>query len=598
MPFSRFALTPVLAALILTGAAGASLPAFSQTAQTAPQSADDTFKALYTTEWAWRQALQQTDEDNVNSGVAAHLPDVSEKAQTAQLAYWQGVEAKLAALEVKSLSAENQVNYQVYKTQIDGLLAEKQFREYEKPVNSDSSFWADLTYITESDFHTEQDYRNYLGQLSDMPRYFDQQIVNMKAGLKRHFTAPQVTLEGRDASIRTVLDIKKPEDSVYYKPFLTMPASIPAAKQAELRTLAVKAINDAVLPAHKTLLSFFDNDYVPHAQKALGASELPDGAAYYQSKIREFTTLDSTPAQIHQLGLDQMALIRTEMLDVMKAVNFQGDLPAFLKYLRTDPKFYAKTPQDLLDRAAWIAKSFDGKASQYFGRLPRSRFAIVPVAPEIAPYYTSGRGGPGAYYVNTYDLPSRPLFQLTALTLHESAPGHAFQMPLALENKSLPEFRQKTYISAYGEGWALYSEYLGVEMGMYETPYDRFGYLSYQAWRASRLVVDTGIHAMGWTREQARQYLRDNTALSEHEIDTEVDRYISWPGQALSYYLGEMAIRDARTKAETALGDKFNIRAFHDSVLELGSVPLPVLTDHINAFIAKGGIGPYSDEEK
>ncbi|MGN6366197.1 DUF885 domain-containing protein [Asticcacaulis taihuensis] len=587
MPVSRFALALCLTIPLMTTA----LPAFAG-------ASDEQFKAIYTTEWAWRQSLQQTDENNVNAGVAARLPDVSAVAQTKQLVYWQDVEAKLAAIDTKSLSAENQINYQVYKTQIDGLVAAKQFREYEKPVNSDSSFWADLTYITESNFHTEADYRNYIGQLSDMPRYFDQQIVNMKAGLKRHFTAPQVTLEGRDASIRTVIDVKKPEDSVYYKPFLTMPASIPAAKQAELRAAAVQAITEAVIPAHKTLLAFFYTDYVPHAQMALGASELPDGAAYYQSKIREFTTLDLPPAQIHQLGLDQMALIRAQMLEVMKEVDFKGDLPAFLAHLRTDPKFYAKTPQDLLDRAAWIAKTFDGKASQYFGRLPRSRFAIVPVAPEIAPYYTSGRGGPGAYYVNTYDLPSRPLFQLTALTLHESAPGHAFQMPLALENKSLPEFRQKTYISAYGEGWALYSEYLGVEMGMYDTPYDRFGYLSYQAWRASRMVVDTGIHAMGWTREQARQYLRDNTALSEHEIDTEVDRYISWPGQALSYYLGEMAIRDARTKAEKALGDKFNIRAFHDAVLELGSVPLPVLSTHIDAFIAGGGVGPYPDEEK
>jgi len=560
--------------------------------------ADDQFKAIYTAEWTWRQSILGSGEDAVGSGIPPHLPDVSAKAQGERLAYWQGVEAQLAAIDVTGLSPENQVNFQVYKAQIDAFVAEGQFREYEKPVNSDSSFWSDLAYVVGADFHSEADYRNYLSQLADVPRYFDQQIVNMKAGLKRHFTPPQVTLEGRDVSVRTVIDIARPEDSVYYKPFVTMPASIPAATQAELRAQAVKVISGSVIPAHKTLLTFLLKDYIPGAQKALGASELPDGAAYYQSKIREYTTLDLPPAQIHQIGLDQMAIIRGQMLDVMKEVGFQGDLPAFLTFLRTDPKFYAKTSQELLDRAAWISKQFDGKAAQYFGRLPRSRFAIVPVAPEIAPFYTSGRGGPGAYYVNTYNLPARPLFQLTALTLHESAPGHAFQMPLAMENKSLPEFRQRTYISAYGEGWALYSEYLGVEMGMYETPYDRFGYLSYQAWRASRLVVDTGIHSMGWSREEARQYLRDNTALSEHEIDTEVDRYISWPGQALSYYLGEMAIRDARAKAEAALGDKFNIRAFHDSVLELGSVPLPVLSAHIDAFIAGGGVGPYPDEEK
>ncbi len=319
---------------------------------------------------------------------------------------------------------------------------------------------------------------------------------------------------------------------------------------------------------------------------------------YYRSKIREYTTLDVDPETIHQTGLTEVARIHAEMLATMKDAHFNGDLPAFLQFLRTDPQFYAKTPQELLDRAAWVSKRFDGVSDKWFGHLPRRRFGIVPVAPEIAPYYTSGRGGPGVYYVNTYDLKSRPLFQLTALTLHESAPGHAFQIPLAAENTALPDFRRNTYISAYGEGWALYCERLGVEMGMYDTPYERFGYLSYQMWRAARLVVDTGIHAQGWTREQAKQYLRDNTALSEHEIDTEVDRYISWPGQALSYYLGEMAIVAAREKAEKALGPRFNIRAFHDSVLELGSVPLPVLTAHIDAFIAKGGIGPYPEEEK
>jgi uncharacterized protein (DUF885 family) len=243
-------------------------------------------------------------------------------------------------------------------------------------------------------------------------------------------------------------------------------------------------------------------------------------------------------------------------------------------------------------RAAWIAKKFDAKASQYFGYLPRQRFAIRPVPPDQAPYYTAGRGGPGVYLVNTYNLPARALYSLPALTLHESAPGHAFQMPIALEQKGVPPFR-RAYISAFGEGWALYTERLGAEMGIYETPYEVFGMLSYQAWRASRLVVDTGIHAMGWTREQAQAYLRENTALAEHEVTTEVDRYISWPGQALSYYLGQMAIMEARAKAEKALGERFDIRAFHDTVLQLGSVPLPVLGARIDRFIAEGGKSPY-----
>ena len=249
------------------------------------------------------------------------------------------------------------------------------------------------------------------------------------------------------------------------------------------------------------------------------------------------------------------------------------------------------------ERVRILAKQFDGRADRWFGRLPRSRFAITPVPDEIAPYYTAGRGGPGVYLLNTYDLPSRPLYALTALTLHESAPGHAFQIPLASENRDQPAFRRQTYISAFGEGWALYCEKLGVEMGLYETPYDRFGMLSYQMWRAARLVVDTGIHSKGWTRDQARSYLLSHTALSEREVNTEVDRYISWPGQALAYYLGQMAIEKGRAKAEAALGSRFNIRAFHDTVLSLGSVPLPVLTDRIDQFIAEGGVGPYPDEE-
>ena len=556
------------------------------------------FVAIYAAEWKWRGDQTGSREDSATTDINAHLPDVSAATQETRRQFWSRVEAQLSSLDRAQLTPENRLNFDVYKSQIDALLAAQTFREYERPINSDSAFWSDVSYVTQQNFRSVQDYRAYLSQLSELPRYFGQEIDNMKAGLQRGFTPPQVTLEGRDQSVKAVLDVKRPQDSAFYQPFVTMPAAIPADVQASLRAEAVKVITEAVIPAHKTLLEFLDTDYFPHAQQALGASALPDGSAYYQSKIREFTTLDETPAQIHQIGVEQVALIHAQMLDVMKEVGFTGDFPAFLAFLRSDPQFYAKTPQELLDRAAWISKRFDGKASDWFGHLPRQRFGIVKVPDEIAPYYTSGRGGPGVYYVNTYDLKSRPLFQLTALTLHESAPGHAFQMPLAMENKALPDFRRDLYISAYGEGWALYCEHLGVEMDMYETPYERFGYLSYQMWRASRLVVDTGIHSMGWSREQARQFLRDNTALSEHEIDTEVDRYISWPGQALSYYLGEMAILEARTKAEKALGAKFNIRAFHDTILELGSVPLPVLSERIDAFVASGGVGPYPDEEK
>jgi uncharacterized protein (DUF885 family) len=557
---------------------------------------DARFTAIYSAEWAWREHQSADDEDS-GDRISAHLPDVGPAAQAARLEMWSNVMAKLTTIDATKLSAENRINLQIYRNQIVTLLAAQRYREYEKPLNADTSFWGNTAGVARQSFKTAQDYRNYLSMLGEMPRYFDQQIANMKAGEARGFTPPKITLEGRDATVTPITDAKTPQDNPFYAPFRTMPATIPAAVQADLRAQAVTVLGSAVIPAHRTLLAFLRDDYIPHARTALDAYSLPDGKAYYQSKIREFTTLDLPPQQIHQIGLDEVAKIHGEMLDVMRQVDFKGDLPAFLTYLRTDPRFYAKTPQDLLDRAAWIAKTFDGKAKSWFGRLPRSRFAIIPVPDDIAPFYTGGRGGPGVYLVNTYNLPSRPLYSLTALTLHESAPGHAFQMPLAAENKDLPAFRQQGYISAYGEGWALYCEKLGVEMGMYDTPYDRFGMLSYQMWRAARLVVDTGIHSEGWSREQAQRYLHDNTALADHEIETEVDRYIAWPGQALSYYLGEKAILDSRAKAEKALGPKFNIRAFHDTVLQLGSVPLPVLQARIDRFIAEGGKGPYPDEE-
>jgi uncharacterized protein (DUF885 family) len=382
---------------------------------------------------------------------------------------------------------------------------------------------------------------------------------------------------------------------VFYGPFKEMPSTMSATEQEALRRQAVAIIADKVQPAHAKTLAFFRDEYVPKARTTLAAQDMPDGKEYYQSKIVEFTTTNLTADQIHAIGLAEMAKIRAEMHAIMQQVGFKGDLQAFLQFLRTDPQFYARTPAELLKSAAWTAKRFDAKADQYFGHLPRRRFAIVPVPDDQAPFWTAGRGGPGMYWVNTYNLPARPLYSLPALTLHESAPGHAFQIPLAQEQKGVPPFRQ-AYISAYGEGWALYTERLGAEMGIYETPYEVFGMLSYQAWRASRLVVDTGVHAKGWTREQAQAYLMENTALSKHEVETEVDRYISWPGQALSYYLGQMAIQEARAKAEKALGPKFDIRNFHDTVLHMGSVPLPVLQQRIDAFIADGGPSPYPKE--
>jgi len=554
--------------------------------------ADDSFKALTVKEWAWRQQSYQSDLSN-KGGVQPHLSDESVRNQQERLAYWTGVLKALDAIRLSDLSPIVREDYGVYRPQIETLIDQLRFREYEKPLNSDSAFWSDLAYVARDPLRSEEDYVHLLSLMHDIPRYFADNIADMRLGLKRGFTPPKVIMAGRDRSIAAIAEAKGPEDTLWYGPFKEMPASIAAARQAELRAQARAVIGTDVIPAYATLLSFMRKDYLPHLRDDLAAESLPDGKAYYRSKIREFTTLDLSPDQIHQTGLAEVAKIRAQMDEVIKEVQFQGDFPAFLKFLRTDPQFYVRTPQALLDRAAWIAKQFDGKAKRWFGRMPRGRFGIIPVPDDIAPYYTAGRGGQDIYLLNTYDLPSRPLFQLTALTLHESAPGHSWQGSLAAENEDRPDYRRYTYVSAYGEGWALYCEKLGVEMGMYKTPYDRFGMLSYQMWRAARLVIDTGIHSKGWTRAQAIAFLKDNSALSEHEIETEVDRYIGWPGQALSYYLGALQIGKERARAEQALGPKFDIRAFHDMVLSLGSVPLPVLIARNDRFIAEGGKGPW-----
>ena len=556
--------------------------------------ADARLQRIYNEEWTWREQ-QFPDNEDTQKPIQDHLPKVDPASQAMRLHTWQDVLQKLDAIPRSELSATEQLNYDIYRPQIAALITEQQFHEYEMPANSDTTFWTDIGYTARRQYRSTQDYRNWIGQMKDIPRYFHEQMDEMRAGLKRGFPPPRVTLEGRDASITAVTDAT-PEASLFYTPFKDMPG-ISEADRSALRAQAISTIRDTVQPAYRELLTFFRSEYLPGTRTRLAAYDLPDGKAYYQSRIRLFTTVDQDPAAIHTFGESEVARLHEQMLGAMKETGFTGDFPAFLAFLRKDSQFQAKTPNELMMRAALIAKRFDGKASQYFGLLPRARFAIKPVPDDLAPFYTAGRGGPGVYLLNTYNLPSRPLYNLTALTLHESAPGHAFQMPLALEHKEQPEFRQHTYLSAYGEGWALYCELLGLEMGMYDTPYDRFGMLNYQIWRAARLVVDTGIHSQGWSRERAIGYFRDYTALPQHEIETEVDRYIAWPAQALSYYLGEDAIIKARSKAEKTLGDRFNVRAFHDAVLELGSVPIPVLQTRIDRFIAEGGKGPYPELE-
>ena len=564
-----------------------SVPAWAQTA------ADTQFRQLYQKEWNWRTGQAGISASGESLPNHARLDDVDATTQQQRLDYWQKVLEQLAGIDAGKLSPSDQVDYAVYRAQIANLLADQQFKAWQMPFNSDSAFWSGVSDDLGGDaLRTADDYRHYLERLHQLPHYFQQQTDNMRAGLARGFSVPREVLKGRDVSIAAVAELKDPVKSSFYAPFEHMPDTIPSDQASKLQAEAKRTITDEVVPAYARLLAFFRDEYVPHARTTLAAEALPDGRAFYRQQIIEYTTLDLDPEAIHKIGEEQVAKIHEQMLQTMQQTGFKGSFADFLHFLRTDPQFYAKTPDELLMRTAWVAKQVDAKLGKEFGRLPRQRFAIVPVPADIAPYYTSGRGGPDEYLVNTYDLPSRPLFNMPALTLHESMPGHALQLSLAAEQRSQPDFRRDSYISAYGEGWALYSEYLGNEMGIYHSPYEHFGYLTYQMWRACRLVVDTGIHHLGWTRQQAIDYMTSNTALSDREIANEVDRYISWPAQALSYELGYLKILELRRKAEQELGAKFDIRHFHDTVLSTGSVPLPVLEKRIDRFIADGGPEP------
>jgi uncharacterized protein (DUF885 family) len=544
--------------------------------------ADRQLKAIYDAEWRWRQKEFAQVSEGLRSKDDDHFPAVTAADWARRRAYWQDVLDRIAKIPSAELSPEERLNAAVLVESLRAQIANIDYRTYEAPLNSDSYFWGEVKpYAT---LETAADYRRYIGRLKDVPRWFDENIANMRAGLQRGYTPPRVTLEGRDATIAafTAAGSANPLND----PFEAMPASIPAAEQAALRAEGLAAIDAAAAPAYRKLLGFFRDSYLPGTRQTLAASALPDGKAFYRSQIREYTTLDLTPEQIHAIGLKEVARIDADMKATIAQTGFKGSFAAFLAFLRSDPQFYARTPDELLGFSAYVAKRMDGRLKDVFTVLPRYRFTIQPVPDAIAPVYTSGRGGLSACLMNTYDLKSRPLYNLVSLTLHECVPGHSHQAAMALEAPDRPAFRRETYFSGYGEGWGLYSEWLGTKLGMYRTPYEEFGRETFEMWRACRLVIDTGLHELGWTRQQAIDYLASHTALAKLDIEIEIDRYISWPGQALAYKLGEMKMRELRSAAETELGDRFDQRRFHDTLLNMGSVPLPAMEREMLAWIA------------
>lgn len=600
----------IVCRLALACAGCASHPAHRQdtaaTPAAAPTGPAAALHAILDRDWAWRihEFPQFASRAGVHDG-DDRLDRVDTATQQRHLVHLRAAAAELAALRVDALDPRDRASAAALAEQIHARISRIEHRAYLMPINGDSGFYLDIANLPRSQrLASIADYEHYLARLRDLPRYFDENLALLQEGLAAGITVPQVVLTGRDAAARMHAEVADPAQSVFYAPFTHMPAAIPAATADRLRADARTAITGAVIPAYAKVARYLAGTYIPGARKTLAASDLPDGPAFYRAAIREHLTRDMTPEAVRDIGLAEVARITAEMEAIKREVGFAGDLPAFFVHLRTAPEFYAATPEALLMRAAWIAKRIDAQLPRFFATLPRQTYGVEPVPAAIAPFYTGGRyagadqdsGKSGTYWVNTYDLPSRPLYTLPALTLHEAVPGHHLQSALAAEQRDLPMFRRHAYFDVTGEGWGLYAEKLGVEMGIYTTPYERFGRLTYEMWRACRLVVDTGIHAFGWTRAQARGYLRDHTALSEHEIETEVDRYIAWPGQALAYKIGELAILAMRGRAERALGARFDIRRFHDALLAGGSLPLDVLEDQVARYIAAEQAGDHAGD--
>jgi len=551
---------------------------------------------LFDREWEDRLAENPLFATSVGRHEYDHLlPDVSPSAQARRAARDQIFLAELGSIGRDTLSEVDRVSYDMFRRQLELRLADFDFGDHEMPLNADSGFHTDFARLpNDMPLGDVDGYEDYLERLRAFPDYVGQQITNMRHGLERGMSLPRVVLDGIEVTMSTHV-VDDAQQSVFWAPFESFPAGVPEAERERLQRQGAEAISDKVVSGYLSFLDFMVEEYIPGTRETLGALELPKGAEYYRHKIRTFTTLDLTPKEIHEIGLEEVTRIRAQMEAVIVDVGFEGSFSEFLEFLRTDPRFYAETPEALLKEAAFIAKRMDGKLPALFGRLPRLPYTVEPVPDYLAPKYTTGRyvgapwGGsePGRYWVNTYNLASRPLYNLEALSLHEAVPGHHLQIALNQEIEGLPNFRRFSYISAFGEGWGLYSEWLGLEAGFYADPYSNFGRLTYEMWRACRLVVDTGVHAFGWTREQMVEFLASNTALPLHEVETETNRYISWPGQALSYKLGELEIRKLRREAEAALRERFDVRAFHDAVLANGSVPLPVLRQAIESHVAK-----------
>ena len=538
--------------------------------------------------------IKQFENYDSNTKEKSPLGDYSEENIKKYALFCENLLTDLNKINFNKLSDNDKISYELLGFILKFKKLDYDFKKHWNPILSDSGFHSSLTYRVKP-LTNKKSALKYLKILKAIPKYIEQQKILIKKGLNAGMGQPLIIFKGYESTYNKHIT-DNAEENFYFSPFLTLPKSLGNQTIDSLKKAGKDAVENDIIPTFKDVKLFFEKEYFLNTRKKIGVSNTPNGINFYQNRIDYYTTLDYTPKEIHDIGLNEVKRIKKKMLQIINDLNYKKGFDSFINFLRTDPQFYSKSPKNLLINARNISKKLDEQLPRYFKTLPRKPYGVAAVPESIAPKYTAGRyvgtslnsSEPGYYWVNTYDLKSRPLYSLPALTAHEAVPGHHLQGSLNNElSNSIPKFRRNLYLSAFGEGWGLYSEFLAEEMGIYETPYEHFGKLTYEMWRACRLVVDTGIHAFGWSRDQAVNFMKSNTALSIHEINTEIDRYISWPGQALAYKIGELKIRSLRKKVEKTLGQNFDIREFHELILEKGTVTLTILERRINQYLEK-----------
>lgn len=545
----------------------------------------------------WQRTLKENPTQASQLGDRRYnqlWPDISLNAIRASQAKTRDVLAAVKALDKSELSAEDKLNVRLFEDQYEADVNEQRFQLHLLPVNQRGGLQDEDSTADVLQFDTIRDYEDWIARLKAFPLYTARTMALMRQGIAEKIVHPKIVMQRVPAQIQKQL-VKIPQDSPYYKPFRTFTVELTESEKARLQTDAKSAIESCILPSYRTFLEFLEKEYLPACFDEVGCWQRPDGQTVYAALARRFTTTNLTPQQIHDIGLAEVQRIRSEMEAIQKEVGFEGSFAEFLVHLRTDKKYYYDTPEELLQAYKDCCDRIDPNLPKLFSKLPKTSYDVRSIPAQMAPdtttaYYrvpAADGSRPGSYFVNLYRPETRPKFEIDALSLHESVPGHHLQIALAMELSEIPEFRRYGGYTAFVEGWALYTEKLGSELGLYRDPYSRFGQLTFEMWRAVRLIVDTGMHSLKWSRQEAIDFFAENSSKSMLDIENEIDRYISWPGQALAYKIGELKIRELRSRSEQELGSNFDVREFHDMILRNGAVPLNILDEVVVQWIAQ-----------